>query len=143
MEKWTKRFRIENVTLLIVFIYERRLFYGMSDMMTNNLSMIIDHLRPYLGDTASEFVAMELLFLNRQYVDIDYDPIMKQSSVHCRTPDLPHMIQEELLANLRRPLEIIIGPYKTTKLLDALSYELTGRKSGMNSKPHRILNHAA
>ena len=108
--------------------------------MATNLSILIDKLRPFLGDFAEEYVALELSLVNNNYVDIAYGREGIYVWLRYHELDIDNQDMDNLLNNLHYSLEIIIGAHQTRKLIESIEYALFDglRTEILNTVPLRI-----
>ena len=96
----------------------------MESNQPTNLSIVINGLRPFLGDYAEEYTALELSLINSQYVDVQHSPGGIQASF---PTDLPHLATKDLLIllrNLHISLKIILGTVQTSKCIEHIKFDL-------------------
>ncbi len=88
-------------------------------MMGFKLSTIVQCLRPFVGQFAEQFVAMELMKLDEKYIEVidGASPSFNLSGEHT---ELPEKEFEKLVEILHEPLSVIVGPHKAGEALGRL-----------------------
>ena len=92
--------------------------------MKPNLAVVIDHLRPFVGDFAEDFTAMTLSLVNRRYVNIE--PGYRRLIVTF-THGIPDLEEDELLLFLEilsESLERVVGAHQRDKIMVRIKAEL-------------------
>ena len=111
--------------------------------MVSRLSIVINHLRPFMGALADTFIAKELAGINTKYCGIEH---VSEDSCILFPHELPPLSDkdlDELLKNITMSLEFIVGPHHATGVVQEIRNELStvAVNPRLVRRSSRLLNH--
>lgn len=88
------------------------------------IALITSHLKAYMGDLAEQFIARELIKINKDYVD--FDPVLNgyQLNLHHQPVHLRNGELDRLLRNIQESLLFIVGPNHSRTVVKRIKTEL-------------------
>ena len=90
--------------------------------MRSNLLIIVNHLRSFMGDLAEEFLAMELLKIDKRYVEFERDYYSCYIALPApeAMPTINPSDMKILLDNISDALRTIVGPTQSKNIMDRI-----------------------
>ena len=92
--------------------------------MISNLSIIINHLRPFMGDLTEEFLALELYLINKQYVTVENGFHGRYVSFSMDQLQVEAQDLDRLLEKLETALKVLVGPTQTHRIIEGIESQL-------------------
>ena len=90
--------------------------------MSPDLSIIVTQLRSFMGNLAEEFLAMELLKIDKHYVEYERDHYSCYVALPApeEMPTISTADLEKLLENISDALRTIVGPTQSKIIMDRI-----------------------